>query len=1003
VRKSLLIAVAVALVAAPVAGGQAQEQPRLTKERATAIFLAEPKVDSWLGRYPEEGRVTDATYEPSRRAWETGVWSGEAGQIAKGLVDDGSGTVTEAWTGPQVAWTMARGYKGAFGGDELERLPVWLGFCALFLIGLADLRRPLSVRNLDLLVLISFSISLWYFNDGHVFASMSLVYPPLLYLLARMVWVGFRGRAGPASRPVWPVWVLAAATVFLAGFRVGLNLVAEQGEESTRVIDVGYAGVIGAHRIANGEAPYGHMPVQGNLKECGASDADGEVRDRIQTNGRCESSNPTGDTYGPVAYMAYLPGLAFFGWEGRWDELPAAHFTTIVFDLLAMIGLLLVGKRFGGARLAATLPFAWAAYPFTQYASNSNSNDAIAPALLIFGFWLAASPVGRGVFASLSSWVKFTSLLIVPLWASYPHALRRPRATAVFASAFGLVSLLVFWVLLLEPTPLDAARIFYNRTFASQFDRESPFSIWDWGQYHADGIPDLDALQKILIPVVVLFSLALFFVPRRKSPLQLAALTAAVLIAFELVLTHWFYLYLPWFLPFVAFAVLAPASRSAVPQRPRPDLRRLLRAVPGRAVVVVVVAALAVFLVSWALLHVGFYDRDQIRDTPVYQGYGDRILDGEMPYRDFRLEYPPGALPTFAVPSLFASEGDQSAYRRGFETLMWVSGAICLIGVILTLAALKASRRRSLAAVGFAALAPLALGSVVLSRFDLWPAALTALALGLLVSGRERVGLGVLGLGAATKLYPALLAPLAFMYLWRRRGRREALVGAAVFAAAVAVVIYPFAVLSPGGLWEVLDRQASRGLQIESLGSAVLLAAHHVGGLGIEMRASGGSQNLVGAAPDALAALHSIAQGLAVVAIWVAFAVGPVDRERLVRASALVVCAFVALGKVLSPQFLIWLIPLVPLVRGRRGLAASSLLALALVLTQLWFPYRYWDLALEFDQAASWLVLGRDLVLLALVGVLAWPAARRPVREEPRADASPLRAPTDTEPEPARS
>jgi hypothetical protein len=429
----------------------------------------------------------------------------------------------------------------------------------------------------------------------------------------------------------------------------------------------------------------------------------------------------------------------------------------------------------------------------------------------------------------------------------------------------------------------------------------------------------------------------------------------------------------------------------------------LSRAVPPRAVAAVLVA-LGVFFASWALLHVGFYDRDQIRDTPVYQGYGDQIVDGEVPYRDFRLEYPPGALPTFALPSLVASEGDESAYRRGFETLMWVSGAICLLGVMLTLASLKVSRRRSLAAIGFVALSPLALGSVVLSRFDLWPAALTAIALALIVRGRERMGLGVLGLGAATKLYPALLAPLAVVYLWRRRGRREALVGATVFAAAAAVVIAPFAVLSAAGVWEVLERQASRGLQIESLGSAALLAAHHLGGVGIEMRASGGSQNLAGTAPDALAAVHSIAQGLAVLAVWIAFALRPVDRERLVRASALVVCVFVALGKVLSPQFMIWLIPLVPLVRGRRGLAASALLAVALVLTQLWFPYRYWDLALEFDQAASWLVLARDLVLLAVCAVLAWPAAKRPVREEDRREQAPqLRAPTDAEPEPARS
>jgi hypothetical protein len=384
--------------------------------------------------------------------------------------------------------------------------------------------------------------------------------------------------------------------------------------------------------------------------------------------------------------------------------------------------------------------------------------------------------------------------------------------------------------------------------------------------------------------------------------------------------------------------------------------------------------AVGLFLASWSLLHVGFYDRDQVRDTPLYQRYGDRMADGEVPYRDFGVEYPPGALPTFVVPSLLSEEGDEGGYRGVFETLMWVSGAVCLLGVVLTLSAVGASARRLSGAAVFVALSPLALGSVFLSRYDLWPAALTAVALAAFVWRRERLGLGLLGLGAATKVYPALLVPLALTFLWRTRGRREALIGAGVFAATVAVVVLPFVALSPEGVWSALTRQASRGLQIESLGSAVLLAAHHLGGLGIEMRSSAGSQNLVGTAPDVLAAVHTAVQAVAVAAIWIAFARGPLDRERLLHASATCVCAFVVLGKVVSPQFLIWLIPLVPLVRGRRGLAASALLGVALVLTQLWFPYRYWDLALEFDEPASWLVLARDLVLLGLLAVLAWPA-----------------------------
>jgi hypothetical protein len=129
----------------------------------------------------------------------------------------------------------------------------------------------------------------------------------------------------------------------------------------------------------------------------------------------------------------------------------------------------------------------------------------------------------------------------------------------------------------------------------------------------------------------------------------------------------------------------------------------------------------------------------------------------------------------------------------------------------------------------------------------------------------------------------------------------------------------------------------------------------------------------VGTGPDVLAVLVTLAQAAALVGIWVWFARGPADRERLVRASAAAVCAFIALGKVFSPQFLIWLIPLVPLVCGRRGLRAAGLLAASMLLTQAWFPFRYWDLALRFDPASSWLVLARDLAMIGLLGVLLWP------------------------------
>ena len=521
--------------------------PHLKRAEVISRFLAVPKVRDWLKRYPPSPQ-TDASY--SLGDWTVNVWSGAAGEVAKGTVDDSSGAVTEAFTGPQVAWAMARGVKGAFGGQKINEPWLWLTFCGLFLFGLVDWRRPLTLRTVDLFALVSLSVSLWFFNHGHIFAAMSLAYPPLAWALARCLWVGGSDRSSRGTT-VWPVWFLLALTVFLAGFRIGLNV------RASNVIDVGYSGVIGADRIWHGQSPYGHFPQEGDLKGCGPADSAGEVRDRVQTNGRCETANPLGDTYGPVAYLAYVPGYLLFGWSHKWDTLPAVHFTSIVFDLLALVGLGLVGRRLGGPRVGAAAAFAWAAWPFTQYASSSNTNDSIGPALLTLGFLALTSPAARGAAVAVSGWTKFASLLLLPLWTGYPEA-RRPRAVVLAVLGFLLATVAVFFVLFLEPSPWHGARVFYDRTVRFQIGRDSPFSLWDWRQYHAKGLPDLHLVQRVLEAALVLGSLALAFVPRRRSPLRMAALTAAVLIGFELVLTHWFYLYLPWFFPFVVLALIAP-------------------------------------------------------------------------------------------------------------------------------------------------------------------------------------------------------------------------------------------------------------------------------------------------------------------------------------------------------------------------------------------------------------------------------------------------------------
>jgi hypothetical protein len=399
-----------------------------------------------------------------------------------------------------------------------------------------------------------------------------------------------------------------------------------------------------------------------------------------------------------------------------------------------------------------------------------------------------------------------------------------------------------------------------------------------------------------------------------------------------------------------------------------------------RSVIAAAFAAIALFVVAWTLLHVGFYKHKQVIDTPVYQRYGNAIADGKVPYRDFAVEYPPGALPMFALPGLAEPGSNQqvsAGFRRAFETLMWMCGAVALTAMAVVLRVLRRSDLNVWGALCFAAVAPLLLGSVILSRFDLWPAAICAAALAALVSNRLRLGHALLGLGITAKLFPVVFVPLGVAYVWKREGRREALTCFALLAGVVGAVFLPFVVLSPGGVWHSLSVQLSRPLQVESLGASLLLVGHHVFGFGLAGETSHGSQNVAGSAAGVLAVGTTLVQVGVLGWIWTSFARGRGDGEALVRSTAAALCAFVALGKVLSPQFLIWLIPIVPLVRGRRGLWASALLAAALVLTQVWFPFRYFRLALHFEAGLSWVLLARDLALVAITVLLAFTLRRR--------------------------
>jgi hypothetical protein len=409
--------------------------------------------------------------------------------------------------------------------------------------------------------------------------------------------------------------------------------------------------------------------------------------------------------------------------------------------------------------------------------------------------------------------------------------------------------------------------------------------------------------------------------------------------------------------------------------------------VPARRDLYATVAAVALFVALCATLGSVWDGTAAVSDLPVYERIGGAVENGELPYRDTAVEYPPGALPAFVLPALLSD--DHEGFARVFAGLMVLCGAAAIVLCAFALARVGAGSGRLL----LPATAPLLVGALLLTRFDLYPTALAVGALAALLAGRDRLGAGVLGGAIAVKLWPAVLLPLLVAWCWRRRGRREAAVCLALALAVVAVLFLPFFVASPEEVARSVWRQLDRPLQIESLGSALLIASHHVAGLPLGWESSHGSQNLTGAVSVVAAVVLTLAQVAVLVWLWVRFARGPAEPARLARYAAASVVAFVALGKVLSPQFVIWLLPLVPLVAGRRGLVACALLAAACLLTRGWFPDRYWSLVFDFDQRASWFLLVRDLLLLALLATVAWPRALRARGRERARSPSPAPSP----------
>src|SRR3712207_559473 len=320
----------------------------------------------------------------------------------------------------------------------------------------------------------------------------------------------------------------------------------------------------------------------------------------------------------------------------------------------------------------------------------------------------------------------------------------------------------------------------------------------------------------------------------------------------------------------------------------------------------------------------------------IYRDAGEAILGGQIPYRDFFIEHPPGSLPAFVPPALFSVD------RAGYTTLFASEMALVLV-VALVLTALAARKLRGFWAWPVPALtfvaAAIVLYPVAVTRYDAVVAlTLAGGALGAAFGGRYvYLAYASLGLGAAAKLVPALATvPLA---------RREAARGYVVFFGVLVLFFAPAVLLGGDRFLNSFVYHAERGLQVESLTASILLKLGWVSGISFEYGAFEVQGRGVGLASSLSLPMTGVLLLITALVMYRHHRRGGLDAGRFPRYAATLILAFMLGSKVLSPQYMIWLLPLVPL--GAEGLAGAGVSLI--FLTACWtttqvFPIHYGDL-----------------------------------------------------------
>lgn len=499
--------------------GEDDPAGELSEDQATKIAAANPAVrDELSGKeYTtranlEDGLWTVNFYIEGTRPIGGVPQDNGTKEAARVELDADTWVVRTAYTGDAVGWNMARGVYGAY-GKQANYWYVWLPMAAVFFLAFFRNDRFFCLRNLDLTVLTAgFLIAHHFFRIGESQLAVFLWYPPLIYLFIRCILLGFGfgERVGRTSN--FPTWLLLVLAGVAGGLVLALNT-------DSRVIDVGYAGVVGGQLILDGQIPYGNMP----------------------------DSVGTGDTYGPLNYLLYVPFILMFGFSGEWDFLPAAHALTSFSFVAGAFAMFFSGWKFSGMRAGAAMAFAWCVFPYTLYAANNNTNDIIVASAAAIGLVFASSPLARGIAIGAGFAIKLYPIILGPLWLL--HDGFRRRSIVDFFIGGAAILLMTFWVLFLGGNPVEAARAFYEKTLAFQGDRITPWTVYTQ-------LPQIEFLQTPLTILIGALALAFAIVPKKRTIRRLAAFSGALVIGFQLTVNYWYFGYVSWFEPFVFLALL---------------------------------------------------------------------------------------------------------------------------------------------------------------------------------------------------------------------------------------------------------------------------------------------------------------------------------------------------------------------------------------------------------------------------------------------------------------